>query len=136
MGLDGPFAVLTAENPEGENAEDAPTAREEAQQERANAARMRTLATALDAAGAEWVSVTGTAPDGAYAERCVAVRLALRDATRLARAEGQLALFWFDGTAFWLMPAEADGAPERLPRPAAPSPAALPAEAERDTPGC
>jgi hypothetical protein len=35
---------------------------------------------------------------------------------RLALAERQLALFWYDGTGFWLMPAEADGTPQRLPK--------------------
>jgi len=117
LGIDGPFAVLTAENPEGANAEDQPTPRDEARQERANTVRTRTLAAALEAADVDWVPVTGTAPDGAYPERCVAVRMPLRDAERLARLERQLALFWFDGAAFWLMPAEADGAPRRLPAP-------------------
>ncbi|HZF68687.1 MAG TPA: hypothetical protein VEZ47_11655 [Gemmatirosa sp.] len=106
LGIDGPFAVLTAENPEGANAEDQPTPRDEARQERANTVRTRTLAAALEAADVDWVPVTGTAPDGAYPERCVA-----------SRSERQLALFWFDGAAFWLMPAEADGAPRRLPAP-------------------
>ena len=66
--------------------------------------------------------MTGTAPDGSYAERCVAVRLALREALRLAHAERQLALFWYDGATFWLMPAEADGTPQRLPASHAPAP--------------
>jgi hypothetical protein len=116
LGIDGPFAVLTAENPEGANAEDTPTEREAARQERANLVRTRTLAAALEAADVDWVPLTGTAPDGAYAERCVAVRMPLREAERLARVEQQLALFWFDGAAFWLMPVEADGAPQRCRR--------------------
>jgi hypothetical protein len=117
LGLDGPFAVLTAENPEGANVEDAPTEREAARQERTNAVRTRTLAAALEAADVDWVPLTGTAPDGSYAEHCVAVRMPLREAERLARVERQLALFWFDGAGFWLMPVEADGAPQRLPAP-------------------
>jgi hypothetical protein len=62
LGIDGPFAVLTAENPEGANAEDQPTPRDEARQERANTVRTRTLAAALEAADVDWVPVTGTAP--------------------------------------------------------------------------
>lgn len=115
LGLDGSFAVLTAENPEGENAEDEDSPREEARAERENARRTRTLAAALDGAGVRWVPVTGTAPDGAYPERCAAVRMGRDEARRLAVAERQLALFWWDGAAFWLLPAAADGAPERLP---------------------
>ena len=41
LGLDRPFAVLTAENPMGENAEDEPTETQEAATERRNAARRR-----------------------------------------------------------------------------------------------
>lgn len=115
LGLDGPFAVLTAENPEGEHSEDEDSPDEAARAERANARRTRTLAAALDAAGLRWVPVTGTAPDGAYPERCAAVRIGRAAAVQLALAERQLALFWWDGTAFWLLPAAADGAPERLP---------------------
>ena len=134
LGLDGPFAVLTAENPEGAPADDAPHEEEAARQARENAARTRTLEHALDAAGAEWVPVTGTAPDGSHAERCVAVRLALREALRLAHAERQLALFWYDGTGFWLMPADADGAPRRLPAPEARAPTPPPPDAPAHPP--
>jgi hypothetical protein len=37
------------------------------------------------------------------------------DAVALARELAQLALFWYDGKRFWLLPAEADDAPRTLP---------------------
>jgi hypothetical protein len=115
LGLDGPFAVLTVENPEGANAEDADDAATERAQRRVNRARTRTLSDALDEAALDWAPVTGHAPDGSYPERCAAVRLPLAEARRLASTARQLALFWFDGTAVWLVPVEAEGAPRRLP---------------------
>lgn len=114
QGLDGAFAVLTAENPEGENAEDEPSETEEARQARANARRTATLVERLTEAGTAFRRVDGVAPDGEYRERCVAVRLPLERAVALAKSADQLALFWYDGAAFWLVPAEADQPPRPL----------------------
>lgn len=122
LGLDRPFAVLTAENPEGENAEDAGDPDAEAARRAANAGRTRTLVRRLEASGTFFARVDGMAPDGDYRERCVAVAAPLAEARRLALDERQLALFWFDGTRFWLIPAEADAAPRPLPAPEAAPP--------------
>ena len=119
-----PFAVLTAENPEGENVEDADDAGEAAEQERDNRRRTRTLVATLEAEGVPYVRVDGMAPDGDYCERCVAVSLSLAEAVTLAGLARQLALFWYDGEAFWLVPAEADEPPRRLPAPEAAAAAA------------
>lgn len=115
LGLGGPFAIFTAENPEGRNAEDAPTAGAEEARERDNARRQRTLEEALREAGVPWVRVDGMAPSGEYREHCVAVAIPRDDASALATRLRQLALFWFDGERFWLLPAEAGKSPRALP---------------------
>ncbi|AHG91333.1 Protein of unknown function DUF3293 [Gemmatirosa kalamazoonensis] len=115
VGLDRPFAVLTAENPHGDNEEDAPSRDAERDREAVNDAQLATLVDALGAAHTPFVRVDGTAPDGSYRERCVAVMLPRDESVALARRFGQLALFWFDGQGFSLLPAEAGEPPRRLP---------------------
>lgn len=116
LGLVGTFAVLTAENPAGRNPEDAPTGRAAEQREERNERRASRLEQALTMAEVPFVAVDGSAPDGSYRERCVAAMMPQREAVDLARRLDQLALFWYDGRDFWLLPAEADAEPERLPR--------------------
>lgn len=115
IGLDGPFAVLTAENPCGEHTEDARTEGEERRREERNERRTSRLVAELISANLAYRRVDGVAAEGGYRERCVAVPLPRDEAVELARRFEQLALFWFDGDAFWLLPAEADAAPRRLP---------------------
>jgi hypothetical protein len=116
IGVEAPFAVLTAENPGGENAEDAPTEGAERAREARNERRVSALERELESSGIPFALVDGAAPDGDYRERCVAVALPRAAATALAERLRQLALFWYDGRDFWLLPAEADQEPERLPR--------------------
>lgn len=115
LGLGAAFGVFTAENPAGENAEDAPTERAEERRERANDRRSCQLERELDARGVAYVPVDGVSPDGQYREHCIATLVARDDAVALARRYAQLALFWFDGEAFWLLPALADERATRLP---------------------
>ena len=115
LGL-GPFGVFTAENPEGEHAEAAePTPEAAAERERENARRMQALLDTLDGEGIRYARVDGVAPDGDYREHCVAIAVARDRAVAMAERFDQLALFWFDGRAFWLLPAEADQEARRLP---------------------
>ncbi len=116
LALGGPFAVLTAENPGGENPEDAPSERRAEMIEAGNERRTSALQRELEQRGVRHAPVDGMAPDGAYREHCLAVALPRVEAVALARRLDQLALFWFDGHDFWLLPAEADAEPERLPR--------------------
>lgn len=116
LGLDRPFAVLTAENPCGENAEDKPSAAQEEATERRNAARQADLEAELRRSGVEFQRCDGVAPDGDYRERGVAVVLPREQAVMLARRLGQLAIFWFDGRAFSLVGAVARKPAEKLPR--------------------
>jgi hypothetical protein len=115
LGLDREFSVLTAENPHGENEQDAEDPAEERARERRNDRRTRGLVEELRDAGLAFARVDGVAPDGSYRERCVAVPGGREVGQRLAREWAQLALFWFDGEAFWLLPAEASAPPQRLP---------------------
>lgn len=116
IGLSGEFAVLTAENPCGENAEDEPTYADAAAQKRENAGRRSHLEAELKAAGLRYLRVDGVAPDGEYREHGVAVEVPRENAVALGRRLRQLAIFWFDGRDFWLDGAVLDRPSERLPR--------------------
>ena len=109
------FAVFTAENPAGENVEDAPSEGEEERREEHNARRRGRLEGELRSLGIAHLPVDGMAPDGDYRERCVAALLPREDAVALARRYGQLALFWFDGDRFWVLPGTAREEPRPLP---------------------
>jgi uncharacterized protein DUF3293 len=116
LGLGPTFAVLTAENPDGDEPEGlSPDARDE--RERENVRRVLRLEEALTLAGVRFRRVTSRSPDGRHRERCVAVALPRERAAALARDRDQLALFWYDGERFWLWPGEVDAAPEPLPAP-------------------
>ena len=115
LGVAPPVAMVTAENPMGANAEDAPTERQEARQQVRNDDRHETLLAERRAAGMPFARVDGVAPDGDYRERCVAVPLGREEGRALARRLGQLAFFWFDGTDVWLEPGVADHEREVLP---------------------
>jgi hypothetical protein len=98
------FAVFTAENPAGRNVEDAPSDAEEARRAERNEQRRSQLEGELDSLGVRFVAVDGVAADGDYRERCAAALMDREDAAALARRYGQLALFWFDGDRFWVVP--------------------------------
>ena len=115
LGLGAPFGVFTAENPAGANADDAPTERDQARREHRNEQRAESLEGELTARGIPFVRVDGVSPDGEYREHCVATLTSREEATALARRYAQLALFWFDGNAFWLLPGIATKPPRRLP---------------------
>ena len=114
-GWANPFAVFTAENPSGDHAEDTPTADAAAAKERKNRDRRGALRGELRARGLRLREVEASAPNGEYSEQCVAVDVALADARRIAREFDQLALFWYDGTVFWLVPAKLGETPVALP---------------------
>ena len=120
LGLVEPFAVLTAENPNGENPEDAPSGRAAEARAQRNERRMSRLEQELRRGDVAFAAVDGTAPDGSYRERCVAAMMPQAAAVALAKRLDQLALFWYDGETFWLLPADTDAEPERLPRGEAP----------------
>ena len=115
LGLSRPFAVMTAENPWGENAEDESSDAAEAAADRRNAERRRRLEQELRDAGVTFLRCDGVAPDGDYREHGVAAILARDEAVRLATAYKQLAIFWFDGRDFVLVGAVARKPDRPLP---------------------
>jgi len=106
IGLPGAFAVLTAQNPRGENAEDS-----------VNEQLARQLDETLVSTGFAFLHVDACSPDGAHCEDSVAVAMDREAATRLARELEQVAIFWFDGEKFWIVGALVGGDPVMLPRP-------------------
>ena len=57
----------------------------------------------------------GESPDGRHRERGFAIAMGRGNAATLARAQGQLALYWFDGEAFWINDVRTTRPPQRLP---------------------
>lgn len=102
--LGGPFAVLTACNPHGEQIEEAENERRSAE-----------LRERLLAAGTRFLRADGRSPDNSYRESGVAVLLAQSAAHALAVELEQEAYYWFDGDAIWLVAALASHPPVRLP---------------------
>lgn len=103
-GLGRSFGIVTAQDPMGVT-----------QTKEVNAA----LATRLRADIAElhvpYVRVDACSPDRSHCEQSVAVELGLQQLIDLACRYDQLALFWFDGVAFWIVPARSANARTRLP---------------------
>jgi hypothetical protein len=108
-------AVMTAENPDGEEPDDAPSTAAERQRERENSRRSSALERALQAARIPHLATTARSADGEHAESCFALQLDARSARRWAARFSQLAYFFFDGERFWLQPGTVDKAPLPLP---------------------
>ncbi|HEX5385514.1 MAG TPA: DUF3293 domain-containing protein [Gemmatimonadales bacterium] len=105
LGLGERFAVITASNPRGRLVAAGPNER-----------RRQRLRERIDGLGAAWRPADGISADGGHRERGFAVRLALEEAQALAAEFEQLALFWFDGEAFSIVPVLAKGPVMRLPQ--------------------
>jgi uncharacterized protein DUF3293 len=106
IGFGGPFAVLTAHDPRGE---DEPA--------EVNDRRAAELDERLESAGAQFVHVDACSPDGSHCEMSVAAAIPKDLAVRLACEFEQVAIFWFDGEKFWIVGALAPADPVMLPRP-------------------
>ncbi|MBA2565997.1 MAG: DUF3293 domain-containing protein [Gemmatimonadetes bacterium] len=104
LGPDKSFAVVTAENPHGRDAEPA-----------LNERRARELEDELRRRGVRFVRADGCSANQTHRERGVALWLDRETALEVARSRAQLALYWFDGDAFWLVPAAGGREAERLP---------------------
>ncbi len=112
VGLDTPFAVITAEFPHAY-----PTGHLDRASHDASTALtpQSALEARLALASAPLRRVDGVSPAGDHRERSVAVALDHAQAEALAREFRQHALFWFDGNDFWLCPTHPRIAPRRLP---------------------
>jgi hypothetical protein len=104
LGLGPTFAIVTPFDPRGLRA---PAWKN---QERHH--RTRAL---LDSRKLKFVAADGESRDTTHRERGFALAMGRRDAAALARELEQLALYWFDGEAFWIDGALAARAPQRLP---------------------
>jgi hypothetical protein len=74
--------------------------------------RMRARLASLDL---PFAPADGESPDGHHRERGFAIAMGRGDAATLARSHGQLALYWFDGEAFWIDDVRTTKPPQRLP---------------------
>ena len=104
-GLGGPFAIITAFDPHGQDL----SAGE-------NEERRRALDRRLSAAGYNFARVDCCSPDRSHCECSVAVLMRQEDALALARELEQVAIFWFDGERFWILGALVDTDPMMLPK--------------------
>jgi Protein of unknown function (DUF3293) len=104
-GFGQPFAVLTAFDPRGRDLSPAENER-----------RKHDLDERLTAEGYEFAHVDACSPDRAHCERSVAVVMPQERALDLAREMGQVAIFWFDGSRFWILGGLVETDPLMLPR--------------------
>ena len=98
------FAIVTPFNPGGKRAH--------SWTNRWRYVRMRA---ALASRASHFTHADGESPDGAHRERGFAIALGRGDAATLARSYEQLALYWFDGEAFWIDDVRTTRPPQRLP---------------------
>lgn len=103
-GLAGPFGLVTPCNPRGRPATDAE-----------NRARLAAFHAELRRDGHAWIRVDGLSPDRRHAEEGVALAWSADAVRALARRWDQSAIYWWDGTAFWVLGALTEAAPWRLP---------------------
>jgi hypothetical protein len=104
LGLDGQFAVLTAFNPRGQDISDDENKR-----------RMDELEAELKSVGHRFVRLDACSPDKSHCECSVALEVSREEAIDIARRWEQIAIFWFDGGAFWIYGAISDADPIKLP---------------------
>jgi hypothetical protein len=104
IGLGQPFAVITAYNPAGKTAD-----------ESANRRRTEALRQRLSDRGGLIIPTQGVSPDGGHREPGFAVVLPREEAIAIATEFDQSAIFWWDGTKFWIHPALVSDSPRPLP---------------------
>ena len=104
-GLEKPFAIVTAFDPEGKNL---PASE--------NDQRKQELDRRLTSMGYHFVHVDCCSPDRSHCECSVAVTMPRQTALDLAREMRQVAIFWFDGKLFWILGAMVETDPLMLPR--------------------
>jgi hypothetical protein len=103
-GLDGEFGILTAFNPRGiDIGEDK------------NHRRMKELEAELESSGDSFVRVDACSPDRSHCECSVAVKGDFERAIDIAKRWEQIAIFWWDGAAFWIYGAIEKIEPIKLP---------------------
>ena len=104
-GFGGPFAIMTAFDPNGDNLPP-----------QQNEQRAKELERRLAREGRRFIVVDCCSPDRSHCERSVAVVMPQEQAVDLARELQQIAIFWFDGARFWIIGAAIETDPLMLPR--------------------
>ncbi len=103
-GLDRKFAVVTACDPLGIPLDSA-----------VNQLRTALLLADIERLGAPRAPVQACSPDGLHCEASFAIDLGLDASIALAARYDQLAIFWYDGVSFWLIPVCLNNVRVRLP---------------------
>jgi hypothetical protein len=103
-GLQRQFGILTAQDPRGKT-----------QPKSVNLELERGLRAELEAGSIPYVKVQACSPDHSHSEQSVAVVRPRDELVMLARKYEQLAIFWFGGGRFWILPAMSDNPPMALP---------------------
>ena len=104
LGLAGEFGVLTAFNPRGETI---------SQDE--NDRRMKELEAELVSLGVSFVKIDACSPDKSHCECSLALEIKFDRVIEIAKRWEQIAIFWFDGGAFWIYGAIIPIEPIKLP---------------------
>jgi hypothetical protein len=79
-----------------------------------NEQREKELTAAVEALGVPFLAADGISPDGSHREPGYAIGGDQDGVVALACEFGQSAIFWFDGEAFWIVPALVGDGPIRL----------------------
>lgn len=104
LGFGRSFGIVTAENPRGR-----------ALPEPVNAVRIEALRAEVAGLGVAWLGVVACSPDRSHCEESIAISIEMRSLIGIAQRYDQLAVFWFDGAAFWIEPVRSSNARLRLP---------------------
>ncbi len=104
IGIEQSFGILSAQEPMG-----LPQSKD------VDARLAASLKTEVAALGARHVHLDACSPDGSHCERSIAIVLDLESLIALAYRYNQLAIFWFDGEEFWIVPVRSSNARLRLP---------------------
>ena len=104
FGLEQSFGILTAQDPMGVR-----------QTTVINTALAATLQQELAGVQAAHICVDACSPDQSHCEQSIAIALDLQSLIAIAYRYDQLAIFWFDGEAFWIIPVHSRNARLRLP---------------------
>jgi len=102
-GLLGAFSVVTAQDPMGKT-----------QPPEVNRELAAKLQAHVQSLGSPYTRVEACSPDRSHCEESIAIALARDEGVRLACEYDQLAIFWFDGDAFWIVPARSSKPAVRL----------------------
>lgn len=105
IGLAKPFAVITSHDPAGRD-----VSAEE------NERRQMRFEREVQELGVPMIPVDACSPDMKHCECSAAITMDRDRAIDLAKRYDQVAIFWFDGSAFWICGVLVQSDPIRLPR--------------------